>query len=126
MSPIGIKMSDNATNQPPATGTADDAATPGATSEHGIVFDVADLSVHYGQFLAVTDVTLQIPEREITAFIGPSGCGKTTVLRCFNRMNDLIETARVDGSLKYHGVDLYDPKVDAVEVRRRIGMEFTG
>ena len=56
--------------------------------------------------------------------IGPSGCGKTTVLRCFNRMNDLIETARVEGTVKYHGVDLYDPKVDAVEVRRRIGMVF--
>ena len=63
-------------------------------------------------------------KNEITAFIGPSGCGKTTVLRCFNRMNDLIEGARVEGTLTYHGVDLYDPKVNPVEVRRRIGMVF--
>src|SRR5262249_26257444 len=61
---------------------------------------------------------------EITAFIGPSGCGKTTVLRCFNRMNDLIPSAKVGGQLRYHGVDLYDDKVNPVEVRRRIGMVF--
>ena len=97
-------------------------ATDDATAT--MVFDVEGLAVHYGDFLAVKDVDLGIREHEITAFIGPSGCGKTTVLRCFNRMNDLIEIARVTGSLRYHGVDLYDPKVDAVEVRRRIGMVF--
>jgi len=63
-------------------------------------------------------------KNEITALIGPSGCGKTTFLRCLNRMNDLIEGARIEGRLLYHGVDLYDPRVDAVEVRRRIGMVF--
>ena len=89
-----------------------------------VVFGVEDLAVYYGEFMAVQDVSLDIRENEITAFIGPSGCGKTTVLRCFNRMNDLIESARVTGSLRYHGVDLYDSKVDAVEVRRRIGMVF--
>jgi phosphate transport system ATP-binding protein len=88
------------------------------------VFDVDDLSVYYGDFRAVRDVNLEIAPRQVTAFIGPSGCGKTTVLRCFNRMNDLVEIARVEGSLRYHGVDLYDPKVNAVEVRRRIGMVF--
>ncbi len=88
------------------------------------VFDVRDLSVYYGLFQAVRDVTLTIPARQITAFIGPSGCGKTTVLRCFNRMNDLVEIARVEGSVRYHGVDLYDPQVNPVEVRRRIGMVF--
>jgi phosphate transport system ATP-binding protein len=88
------------------------------------VFDVRDLSVYYGAFQAVRDVTLTIPARQITAFIGPSGCGKTTVLRCFNRMNDLVEIARVEGSVRYHGVDLYDPAVNPVEVRRRIGMVF--
>jgi phosphate transport system ATP-binding protein len=88
------------------------------------VFDVHDLSVYYGPFRAVKDVTLTIPARQITAFIGPSGCGKTTVLRCFNRMNDLVEIARVEGSVRYHGVDLYDPQVNPVEVRRRIGMVF--
>jgi phosphate transport system ATP-binding protein len=88
------------------------------------VFDVRDLSVYYGPFQAVRDVTLTIPARQITAFIGPSGCGKTTVLRCFNRMNDLVEIARVEGSVRYHGIDLYDPQVNPVEVRRRIGMVF--
>jgi phosphate transport system ATP-binding protein len=72
----------------------------------------------------VRDVALPVRQHEVTAFIGPSGCGKTTVLRCFNRMNDLIDGARVEGTLTYHGVDLYDPKVNPVEVRRRIGMVF--
>jgi phosphate transport system ATP-binding protein len=88
------------------------------------VFDVRDLAVYYGDFRAVRDVTLPILENEITALIGPSGCGKTTFIRCLNRMNDLIEGARVEGTLLYHGVDLYDDRVDPVEVRRRIGMVF--
>jgi phosphate transport system ATP-binding protein len=89
-----------------------------------VVFDVRDLSVFYGSFRAVRDITLPIYQNQITALIGPSGCGKTTVLRCFNRMNDLIPTARVEGQILYHGVDLYDREVDPVEVRRRIGMVF--
>jgi phosphate transport system ATP-binding protein len=95
-----------------------------ASDDNPIVFDVDRLNVFYGDFLAVKDATLPIRENEITAFIGPSGCGKSTVLRCFNRMNDLIETARVEGSIRYHGVDLYGSGVDPVEVRRRIGMVF--
>jgi phosphate transport system ATP-binding protein len=88
------------------------------------LFDIQNLAVFYGNFRAVRDVTLDIFERNITALIGPSGCGKTTVLRCLNRMNDLVETARVEGKLLYHGVDLYHKDVDPVEVRRRIGMVF--
>jgi phosphate transport system ATP-binding protein len=88
------------------------------------VFDVRDLHVFYGTFRAVRDVSLSIPQNEITALIGPSGCGKTTMLRCLNRMNDLIEGARVEGRILYHGVDLYEPRVDPVEVRRRVGMVF--
>ena len=88
------------------------------------VFRARDLEVFYGEFKAVKDVSMDVLEHEITAFIGPSGCGKTTILRCFNRMNDLIESSRVEGHLLYHGVDLYDAKVDPVEVRRRIGMVF--
>jgi phosphate transport system ATP-binding protein len=97
---------------------------PDAKPEAEVVFDVSDLSVYYAAFRAVRDVNVQINRHQITAFIGPSGCGKTTVLRCFNRMNDLIDTARVEGKVTYHGVDLYDREVNPVEVRRRIGMVF--
>jgi phosphate transport system ATP-binding protein len=88
------------------------------------VFEVGDLAVYYGHFKAVREVTLKIRPHEIAAFIGPSGCGKSTVLRCFNRMNDTIAGARVEGSITYHGVDLYGPDVSATQVRRRIGMVF--
>jgi phosphate transport system ATP-binding protein len=88
------------------------------------VFAVKDLSVKYGEFRAVRDVTLDIGQHQITAFIGPSGCGKTTVLRCLNRMNDFIDSAKVEGLVEYHGVDLYNSEVNPNEVRRRIGMVF--
>ena len=90
----------------------------------GVVFEVDSLSVYYGSFRAVRDISLSIHEKNITALIGPSGCGKTTVLRCFNRMNDLVESARCEGTIHYHGADLYHKAVDPVEVRRRIGMVF--
>ena len=93
-------------------------------ASQSVVFRTKGLAVYYGEFRAVRDVTIDIHQHEITAFIGPSGCGKTTVLRCFNRMNDLIPSARVEGSLAYHGVDLYQREVNAVEVRRRVGMVF--
>jgi phosphate transport system ATP-binding protein len=89
-----------------------------------MVFTTKDLAVYYGSFRAVRDVDLEIRKKEITAFIGPSGCGKSTVIRCFDRMNDLIDGARVEGQVLYHGIDLYGPRIDAVEVRRRIGMVF--
>ena len=89
-----------------------------------VVFDTDDLAVYYGDFRAVRDVNISVYQNEITAFIGPSGCGKSTVLRCFNRMNDLIEIARVEGTVNYRGVDLYAKEVNPVEVRRRIGMVF--
>src|SRR5688572_12736850 len=88
------------------------------------VFQVRDLSVYYGQFRALRDVSFDIQKNRITAIIGPSGCGKSTLIRCFNRMNDLVPNARVEGQILYHGIDLYGPDVDAVEVRRRIGMVF--
>ncbi len=114
---------DAATSVTGATRRMDRAAGPGVAGAD-FVLDVNDLTVFYGDFQAVRDVRLPIHRNEITAFIGPSGCGKSTVLRCFNRMNDLIPIARVQGSVRYHGVDLYDPEVDPVEVRRRIGMVF--
>lgn len=93
-------------------------------AQRDAVFELKDLSVFYGDFRAVRDVQLTVFKNNITALIGPSGCGKTTVLRCLNRMNDLVESARIEGKVHYHGVDLYSPKVDPVEVRRRIGMVF--
>ena len=74
--------------------------------------------------MAIQDVTLDVFKNAITAFIGPSGCGKSTLIRCFNRMNDLVASAKVSGEVLYHGTDLYGERVDAVEVRRRIGMVF--
>src|SRR5919107_1618 len=80
-----------------------------------------DMDVYYGAFRAVKHVSIDIPRKEITALIGPSGCGKSTVLRCFNRMNDLIPGARVTRKIQYHDEDLYGPDIDTIEVRRRIG-----
>ena len=88
------------------------------------VFRLDDVHVHYGKFLALRGVNLEISRNEITAFIGPSGCGKSTLIRCLNRMNDLILGAKVEGKIHYHGQDLYGDGVDPVEVRRRIGMVF--
>ncbi len=83
-----------------------------------------DVSVHYGEKQALFDVNLDIPEHQVTALIGPSGCGKSTYLRCLNRMNDVIDIARVSGTIELDGNNIYDPKVDVVEVRARIGMVF--
>jgi phosphate transport system ATP-binding protein len=88
------------------------------------VFTVRDLDVHYGNNLALKGVSMNIRPRRITAIIGPSGCGKSTLIRCFNRMNELIPGARVSGEVLYHGENIYDPAVDPVMVRRRIGMVF--
>jgi phosphate transport system ATP-binding protein len=89
-----------------------------------VVFELDQLSCFYGAFRAVRGVSLKVPRNQITAIIGPSGCGKSTLLRSFNRMNDLVASARIEGRILYHGVDLYADGVDAVEVRRRIGMVF--
>jgi phosphate transport system ATP-binding protein len=88
------------------------------------VFSVRGLGVSYNGLLAVKDVTLDIGKNQVTAIIGPSGCGKSTFIRCFNRMNDLVPGAAVHGNVLYHDEDLYGPQVDAVEVRRLIGMVF--
>lgn len=85
---------------------------------------VENISVYYGNFLALRDVHLDIPEHQVTALIGPSGCGKSTLLRSLNRMNDLIPKARVTGKIIYRGCNLYGPTIDAVDVRRQIGMVF--
>jgi len=97
----------------------EDVGAPGAS-----VFDTKNISIYYGSFKAVTDVSLTIYEHEITAFIGSSGSGKTTVLRAYNRMNDLVPGARMDGDIDYRGVSLYGKDVSPIAVRRRIGMVF--
>jgi phosphate transport system ATP-binding protein len=93
-----------------------------ATKE--VLFDVQGLGVSYHGLPALKDVSLGIYRNHVTAFIGPSGCGKSTFIRCFNHMNDLIPGAKISGRILYHGVDLYGPEVDPVEVRKRIGMVF--
>jgi len=88
------------------------------------IMELRNLNVYYGDFHAVRDVSLDVGANQITAFIGPSGCGKSTVLRCLNRTNDLVPSARVTGGIDYRGHDLYGPTVDPIEVRRRVGMVF--
>jgi phosphate transport system ATP-binding protein len=92
--------------------------------ESTAILKTENVSVYYGSFQAVCEVSLDIYKNTITALIGPSGCGKSTLLRCFNRLNDLIEGARVEGKITFNGKDLYANSVDPVEVRRKIGMVF--
>jgi phosphate transport system ATP-binding protein len=89
-----------------------------------IAIDTRDLTVWYGNNIAIRNINIAFMRNKITAIIGPSGCGKSTLLRCYNRMNDLIPDARVEGSVIYNGEDIYDENVDPVDVRRRIGMVF--
>ncbi|WP_420627588.1 phosphate ABC transporter ATP-binding protein PstB [Candidatus Leptofilum sp.] len=89
-----------------------------------IAIESHNLHVYYGDFRAVKNISLKFPSEKITALIGPSGCGKSTVLRSFNRMNDLYSVARVEGEVTYRGTNIYDAKIDPVEIRRRIGMVF--
>jgi phosphate transport system ATP-binding protein len=95
-----------------------------ATGEHAVKLQIEDFSLHYGSFRAVKHVTLPILERHVTALIGPSGCGKSTLLRSINRMNDLIPGVSVQGAMRMDDKNIYDPDVDVVTLRRRIGMVF--
>jgi len=101
-----------------------DAPTARTETPAETIFDVRDVHVFYGEHRAVRDVSLPLYKHHITALIGPSGCGKSTFIRCLNRMNDLIPSAKVDGAIVYHGQDLYAKDVDPVQVRKRIGMVF--
>ena len=89
-----------------------------------IKIEVNNLDFFYGSFQALSDISMVMRAQQVTALIGPSGCGKTTFLRCLNRMNDDIDSARLDGEVLIEGADIYDPSVDAVELRRRVGMVF--
>jgi phosphate transport system ATP-binding protein len=122
-------VADNVTDQPRQEDAAGAATTLEETpvsrrAPRDVIFDVDDINVFYGEHKAIRNVTLDLHVNEITALIGPSGCGKSTFIRCLNRMNDLIPTARVDGKIVYHGEDLYAHDIDPVQVRKRIGMVF--
>jgi len=100
---------------------ARDDETDGLTDP---VIEARRLNVYYGETQALRDIDIRIPERGVTALIGPSGCGKSTFLRSINRMNDLIDTCRVEGELRFHGTNVYDEAVDPVALRRKVGMVF--
>jgi phosphate transport system ATP-binding protein len=117
---VGPELDEAERIEPAAAGAASLLEFP----QDDVVFDLQTLSCFYGSFRAVKEISLRVPRNQITAIIGPSGCGKSTLLRSFNRMNDLVDGAHVTGQILYHGVDLYADGVDAVEVRRRIGMVF--
>ena len=100
----------------------------GESTGHGgsyeTVVETRNLNVYYGDERAINDVSMEIPENQVTALIGPSGCGKSTFLRCVNRMNDLIDVARVEGTITLRGTNIYDERVDPVALRRKVGMVF--
>lgn len=102
----------------------DSAMNPTDVLERPIRLTARDVTVHYGTKQALHGISIDIPDRAVTAFIGPSGCGKSTFLRCINRMNDTIEGAKVGGTIKLDGEDIYAPALDVVELRARIGMVF--
>lgn len=89
-----------------------------------IKIEVKDLSLYYGDKKALKEISMQIPANKVTALIGPSGCGKSTFLRCINRMNDLIPSVKITGSMLVEGVDIYNKDVDVVNIRKKIGMVF--
>jgi phosphate transport system ATP-binding protein len=100
------------------------SAEPGPAA-HPVVLAVRDLSLSYGDAPpAISDITLDIRKQRVTAFIGPSGCGKSTLLRCFNRLNDLVDGTRITGAITFDGMNIYDPRVDVTELRKRVGMVF--
>jgi phosphate transport system ATP-binding protein len=115
---------DTLTGQKMAQTPETTAAMAAELAGRAVRLTARDVTVHYGAKQALHGITIDIPDRAVTSFIGPSGCGKSTFLRCFNRMNDTIEGARVGGTIKLDGEDIYDPALDVVELRARIGMVF--
>ena len=106
------------------TRASDVAASPSENGQSDVILMTRNLNFWYGNTQVLEDIDCDIRPREVTAIIGPSGCGKSTFLRCFNRMNELIPTARIDGSVVFRNRDIYDRSVDPVEVRRQVGMVF--
>ncbi|MHB1260417.1 MAG: phosphate ABC transporter ATP-binding protein PstB [Thermoplasmatota archaeon] len=120
--PAITPMNHVAPPQPMDAATTETAPAPVAPSPNA--FTIRSLNAWYGDKQALKNISLDIPERQVTAFIGPSGCGKSTFLRCLNRMNDLIPGARVEGDLRYRGIDVHGKGVDPAVLRRRVGMVF--
>src|ERR1044072_7675943 len=120
----GLRRSLDISGSAPTSAPAVDGIVAPVAAPREAIFQLQDVQVSYGPKPAVRDISFDVGKNEITALIGPSGCGKSTLIRCLNRMNDLIPGTRVDGNVLYHGQDLYGPNVDAVEVRKRIGMVF--
>jgi phosphate transport system ATP-binding protein len=116
-------MTESSPPKMPAPTPADPAASPSALTA-GSLIEISGLSLFYGANQALKNISFDISERVVTAFIGPSGCGKSTLLRCFNRMNDLIDSVRLEGKVKIAGHDINSPKVDVIELRKRVGMVF--
>jgi phosphate transport system ATP-binding protein len=106
------------------TDVSESVQETGRAGETETVIDARNINVYYNDDQALQDISLEIPEKRVTAMIGPSGCGKSTFLRCINRMNDLVDAARVEGDLYLRGKNVYDPDVDPVALRRRVGMVF--
>jgi len=112
-------------NKPVTASSSNHAPEVTSSSVSRTIIDVDDVDFHYGKSRALHGISFKIPEKKVTAFIGPSGCGKSTLLRCFNRMNDLLDHARVTaGSIKIDGVDINDPAIDVIQLRKRVGMVF--
>jgi phosphate transport system ATP-binding protein len=120
--PSRIPVPEPALPSRPVVADAGTAATP--VTPAPVKIDLRKVDFHYGSKQAIFDVSMEIPEKRVTAFIGPSGCGKSTLLRCFNRMNDLVDGARLAGSVTLDGVNIFDPHLDVIELRKRVGMVF--
>jgi phosphate transport system ATP-binding protein len=110
--------------QPPAIAVKQPPGTANRKIDAPPLIETHELSLYYGASQALKKISLNIPEKVVTAFIGPSGCGKSTLLRCFNRMNDLIDNVRVVGGVRIGNEDIYSPEVDLIELRKRVGMVF--
>jgi phosphate transport system ATP-binding protein len=117
-------MSSDATAAEPGIRIRTEVKVAAPPADVPVAIEIENVGIAYGDNQVVYDVSMDVPERQVTAFIGPSGCGKTTLLRCLNRMNDLIDSARVTGTIRVKGRDIYAPGTDVIDVRRRIGMVF--
>ena len=109
---------------PTPVSSVGEATSPNEPGDENICLTVSELSLYYGDIEALTDISMHVPRKRVTALIGPSGCGKTTLLRCFNRMNDLIDDVRITGSIELNGMEIHDTSVDIAQLRRRVGMVF--